>query len=516
MRRVASIAALVVLWLCPLTVARAGADDLPVIQFDPLTKAFSSLLPYRAPFTLDVPAPKAALSVGVWFWASKAATCEARAPKPLHFSGKAQAMAGDASEKHFQVTLPALHAAAGYCVSVEIVMPWTAEDNTRVVAVIADGVARLAARGNMRLDAFAVAIGTALGSDADALVLNRPGAVTVKQAIKQILWGAKKSDVVLALEISATRYNDARRNLQKYAAVLRDFESKASGAGGALEASVKDVIALLEAAKLDVAGGDPAAVVAGAAATMKTAVGLLERTLRSVEGQECGKLTDAKARTDCDCYQQVRPSANAPMLRSGSGYLDAAITRANDFATSTQDLAQEVRVLVSALVVPSVPAAASAANPSYTDAAPLYISGDVGITTPLFVNSDHWHGADAVLYVAASISLVAVDKDVPLAKEGDFLRRFSLVGGFTLGEVRNSDGSITGVFGGKGVLAGAGLRITDYVRVGAGAVILRQSDTNKLISDTHVRVAPYLSLSIDLDVAGLVTGMFTRGAGLRI
>jgi hypothetical protein len=67
MRRVASIAALVVLWLCPLTVARAGADDLPVIQFDPLTKAFSSLLPYRAPFTLDVPAPKAALSVGVWF-----------------------------------------------------------------------------------------------------------------------------------------------------------------------------------------------------------------------------------------------------------------------------------------------------------------------------------------------------------------------------------------------------------------------------------------------------------------
>jgi hypothetical protein len=135
---------------------------------------------------------------------------------------------------------------------------------------------------------------------------------------------------------------------------------------------------------------------------------------------------------------------------------------------------------------------------------------------PLFINPSHSYGADFQPYVAVSMSFIPVDKDVPLAKEGGFLRRFSVLGGFTLAQTKNSDGSIVGVFGGRGILAGVGLRLTDYVRLGAGAVFLRQNDTNKLISDTHIRVAPYLSLSIDLDVAGVVTGIFSTGAGLHI
>jgi hypothetical protein len=489
------------------------ADDPSVIQFDPLVRAFSSVLPYRTPFTLDVPAPKAALSVGVWFWNARPGVVGCKTPEGVHLSGKPQPVTADAVQKHFQVTVPALHAHTSYCVSIDVITPWTADDNARAVSVITAGLARLAIDGSVTLDSITAALGTALGADADALVQNRTVPITVKQAIREMLWGAKKSDVVSAMINVGLRYRDARKTVLAYRKVLQRFEAAAAGGGGGLEAAVKGAMDQIDAAKLDATVGLPETMPSAMAADIKKAMAALDVARALMAKQDCAKLTD-KDKVDCDVHRSEL--AQAEILGSGAAAITAMLARSSELATATQNLAAEINGLVSSLVVPSSPIPISATSPSYTDAAPFYISGDVGITMPVFVNTSHSRGVDAVLYVAASVSLIPVDKDVPLAKEDEFLRRFSLVGGFTLGEVRNSDGSITGVFGGKGILGGFGYRLTDYVRLGAGAVIVRQNDTDRLLPDTHVRVAPYVSLSIDLDVAGVVAGIFTRGAGLHI
>jgi len=361
----------------------------------------------------------------------------------------------------------------------------------------------------------------ALGADAEALV-QRPGAVTAKQAIREALWGTNKSQALATLQGAIGEYDNALRDLRKrYSPILMDLDREANGAGNPLAVPVKKVIELLDAAKPDVGDGklEPMA----AAAASATAIAVLNNKTKSVAERECSKILDPRTNPDCGVYTRILaidpmdPLASHPMDPLAPHPVERLTTAAKGFSSARTDLATEFGLLLTGvLVVPSRPSEVTASNPSYTDAASLYISGDVGITMPVFVNTSRSYGTDTVLYVAASVSFVSVDKDVPLAKDGGFLRRFSIVGGFTLGQVMNSDGTITGVIAGKGLLLGVGLRVTDYVRLGVGTMVLRQNDTGKLIPDTHVRLAPYLSLSIDLDVAGIVTGMFAKGAGLHL
>ena len=195
------------------------------------------------------------------------------------------------------------------------------------------------------------------------------------------------------------------------------------------------------------------------------------------------------------------------------------VTSLNDaasrFSTAKQALATEITAALPGIsTVDRVSSFAS--PPTYVQQTTLYISGDIGFMTPFFVNTSNSYGSDASLYVAASFSFIAIDKDVPLRQQDGFARRFSIVAGFTLNTIKNTDATITGALSGKGIMAGAGLRLTDYLRLGAGITLVRQNDVDKLISDTHLRVVPYVSLSIDADVVGIVTGIFKSGAGASL
>lgn len=490
----------------------ARAADAPVIQFDPGSKAFSSLLPYRAPFILSIPTPKSATSVGIWFWETTgaAASCSAARPRDaLHLSGIAQIATADATEKNFQVTLPALHAGAGYCVSIETAVPWSDAQSTAVVTAATSAVVKLSTKGSVTEQAFLDEVTSALGATADQGVQNHPGE-TVKSVLAIALSVGKNKIKPLAdMEREATDYESQRVNLAAYVGVVQKLKDAMTTAGSPLQTAITATMAQVQAAKLgapaDATG--PAVPPPAVKSSIVTLAGLLSK-------EDCTKIGPAKAKTECESIQNIANN-NKDILDGGVDFAAALETDAGGFSAAKQALGSAISTLVSSLVVTAT-IAATAENPSYTEAAPLYISGDVGVAVPLIVNLKHSYGADLDLYVAVSVSFVSIDKDVPLSKEDSFGRRFSLVGGFTLTAIKSSDGSVTGALGGVGILGGAGLRLTDYIRVGGGVVFLRQNDTDKLISDTHLKVAPYFSLSVDLDVAGVVTGLFSKGAGLHI
>jgi hypothetical protein len=58
------------------------------------------------------------------------------------------------------------------------------------------------------------------------------------------------------------------------------------------------------------------------------------------------------------------------------------------------------------------------------------------------------------------------------------------------------------------LLFGAGLRATEFIRVGAGALVLKSVDPNPFVVDRPIQVTPFLNLSIDIDVAGVFGRLF--------
>src|SRR5664279_3401176 len=151
----------------------ARADDPVVIQFDPQTHAFSSLLPFRTPFTLDVPAPLETLAVSVKFWVAKGGACSTE-NDPILLSAKLQAMAAGATEKHYQVTLPALHADTHYCVSSAISRLLTSSEQQLIVSIAADAADKVAGpAGAVLIDSIKKELQSRLGTLANARVKRR-------------------------------------------------------------------------------------------------------------------------------------------------------------------------------------------------------------------------------------------------------------------------------------------------------------------------------------------------------
>jgi hypothetical protein len=457
-----------------------------------------------------VPAPKATRAVAVNFWqTAKAITsCSTVPPTNTRLSGKPLAATADSNERHFQVTLPALRAESGYCISVEVVVPWSKAQNDAVVAAVTRGASILAKQGSITRATLLADIGVSLGTDATRVVEGT--STTVVQLIDDYIWNTPGT-AAERLDHAGDRFREQRDDLHDYLERLQAFEDDVAGTGGAFEKSVVATVAAINQALGEITSAAEPADISNANELKKVIADTIAKG-KSFPAN-CAKVGDSKAQNDCEEYKQRL----AGVFANVDEIVDKLHAAVSELAAAKAALAAELQLLVHDLVIPSAPLTATAAMPSYTTAAPLYISGDIGLVMPIFTNTSHSYGTDAVLYVAASVFLVPVDKDVPLSvQDHSFLSRFSIIGGFTLGDVKNSDATVQGVFGGKGVIGGFGLRITDYVRLGAGAMLVRQNDTNKLIDDTHVRVTPYLTLSIDLDVAGIVTGIFTKGAGLRI
>jgi len=145
-----------------------------------------------------------------------------------------------------------------------------------------------------------------------------------------------------------------------------------------------------------------------------------------------------------------------------------------------------------------------------------YVSADAGFVYAPQIDS-------GVTYVGANLYLRPVNRDAALSQLGNFrqtfTRRFAFTLALTVQSVADGGGGRVqtrdNLFGNQALLAGAGLRITDTIRLGAGALLFKEKDPNPLVTRFRVASTYYVSLSFDLNVAkafkGGLGGLFGSG-----
>src|SRR6185503_8879409 len=224
----------------------------------------------------------------------------------------------------------------------------------------------------------------------------------------------------------------------------------------------------------------------------------------------------AAALTDAD------RGALASLARDG-GPLRLASSRATALASVTQSLsahlnsrAQSIGALVDSLSVTArtlILADASTLG-NFTTSQKNYISLDAGLSWAPELE-------EVVPYLGTNIYFRPVNRNAPLSSLGNFRqtfsRRFSMTFGLTASSIADESsagGTQTDLFGNQSLMLGAGLRVTDAMRLGAGAIVFKEDDPSPLINEEKLNTSYYLSLSFDIDVVSLFAKPFASALGV--
>lgn len=139
-----------------------------------------------------------------------------------------------------------------------------------------------------------------------------------------------------------------------------------------------------------------------------------------------------------------------------------------------------------------------------------YISADVGV---LYA----YQQKDFVPFIGMNIYFRPIDKNIPFerlraarkiqGKSSSLIAyRASLVVGLTFG-TKNDDPKFNIIFG-RGIISGIGYRLTESLKLNAGALWFNQKDINPLVTQYSLKATPYLSLSLDWDLKNFITKFF--------
>lgn len=136
-----------------------------------------------------------------------------------------------------------------------------------------------------------------------------------------------------------------------------------------------------------------------------------------------------------------------------------------------------------------------------------YVSADAGLVAAPELDA-------VVSYIGVNLYLRPVNKNAPLRQLGSFRQTFSRRFAFTLGLTVQSladDDNGNGptrqdLFANQSMLIGGGLRITDMIRLGGGALVFKKDDPSPLITRFETAVSYYLTVSFDLNVARAFKG----------
>lgn len=162
---------------------------------------------------------------------------------------------------------------------------------------------------------------------------------------------------------------------------------------------------------------------------------------------------------------------------------------------------------------------AFAYQPNYVQRFPLYASGDAGVAVGVLPVRGERPRPEIAAYFGLNLYFTPVDKDEPVnqvQRPGrNFWRRVSAVAGisFIHPQINQADLRTDGVLLRQVALSGVGFRATDYLRLGAGALYYTQRSANPLSDRKYLKVAPYVSISIDVDVIGTIQGWRDRARG---
>jgi hypothetical protein len=130
-----------------------------------------------------------------------------------------------------------------------------------------------------------------------------------------------------------------------------------------------------------------------------------------------------------------------------------------------------------------------------------YVSADAG-----FIYA--WQIGTIVPYLGTNIYFRPVNKDVPLSQKSSLGRRFAVTVGMTLKSVKDARTTRKDLFSDQALLLGAGIRITQSIRLGAGALVFLRVDPNPLKNHDTVGATPYFAFSFDINVAKMIGKIF--------
>lgn len=211
-------------------------------------------------------------------------------------------------------------------------------------------------------------------------------------------------------------------------------------------------------------------------------------------------------------------------LARAGGPLASAAGKANTLASVTQSLAAHLGSRAQGIQALADELSVAAASLQLADASTLgnfttnqknYISLDAGLTwTPEL--------EELVPYMGTNIYFRPVNRDAPLRTLGSFRqtlgRRFSLTLGLTLSSISDNSsagGTQNDLFGNQSLMLGAGLRVTDSMRLGAGAIIFKEDDPSPLVDEEKLNTSYYLSFSFDVDVVNLFSKPLASAFGVK-
>lgn len=136
-----------------------------------------------------------------------------------------------------------------------------------------------------------------------------------------------------------------------------------------------------------------------------------------------------------------------------------------------------------------------------------YVSADAGLVAAPELE-------EVVSYIGVNLYLRPVNKNAPLRQLGSFRqtlgRRFAFTLGLTVQSLADGENGTVqtrqDLFASQSLLIGAGLRITDMIRVGGGALVFKEDDPSPLITKFGTAVSYYFTVSFDLNVARAFKG----------
>jgi hypothetical protein len=235
--------------------------------------------------------------------------------------------------------------------------------------------------------------------------------------------------------------------------------------------------------------------------------GLASLIRKVVESPPASSLHAGLSAEDATALRGLIDPASGPLTRAGnlaftlSGLAQDLQTALAERSTALNALAEIVKAEATQVEIVD---GSTTGNFATTQA--NYISADAGL---LFAPQL----SKGLSYVGMNFYFRPVNKDADLSQFGSFSRRFAMTLGLTVQSVADGgDGTIQtrkDLFGSQSLVLGGGLRVTNSLRVAAGAVIFQKKDRDPLISKFSTGATYYFSLSFDLNVAKAFQGGFS-------
>jgi hypothetical protein len=262
-------------------------------------------------------------------------------------------------------------------------------------------------------------------------------------------------------------------------------------------------------APADLMSPDQAATMASRYDDSSAALGALASLVRKVaDSPPASDLRAGLSDDDTAALRALIDPARGPLARAGnlaftlSGLAQDLQTSLVERAAALDGLADKVRIEAAAVEVVD-----GSTTGNFATSQNNYISADAGLVFAPELNT-------GVSYVGMNFYFRPVNKNADLSRFGSFSRRFALTLGLTVQSLADGGSGVVqtrdDLFGNQSLILGGGLRVTNSLRLGTGAVVFKEKDPNPLVGKYSLTTTYYFTLSFDLNVARAFQGGFGR------